>query len=136
MKKKTIAKTIELAHALCPINRQNGVRAAHVAFLVKKNKIVKIGWNKNRTHPKTKKLPYHNKKYERVNVNIHAELDVLLKSGAEDLRGYEMIVLRVDGTGKLNNSKPCSGCASAIKQVGIPVVYFSDTNGEIIHECC
>lgn len=138
MKKKTIAKTIEIAHAVCPINRQTGVRAAHVAFLIKKNKIVKIGWNKNRTHPKTKSFPYltrNNRKYEKVNVGIHAELDVIMKSGIEDLSNYQMVVLRVDGTGKLNNSRPCTGCASAIKQMGISNVFYSNSCGEVVHEC-
>ena len=55
---KTIKRTIEIAHALCPINK-NGLRTSHVAFLVRKNKIVKIGFNKNRTHPEINKHPYH-----------------------------------------------------------------------------
>jgi hypothetical protein len=134
---KIIAKTIEIAHALCPINRQNGLRAAHIAVLVKKNKIVKIGWNKNRTHPKTKEFPYvgSKEKYSRINVGIHAELDVILKSGKDDLSGYDLMVLRVDGTGRLNSSKPCIGCQSAIRQFGIKNIYFSNAKGLIDHEC-
>lgn len=135
MNQKTINKTIEIATAICPANRQNGLRASHVAFLIKKNKIVKIGWNKNRTHPKTKEYPYLGRpKYNRVNVGIHAELDVILKAGSDDLSNYEMMVLRIDGKGRLNNSRPCSGCICAIKQVGISNVYFSSASGQIIHE--
>lgn len=137
MKNKVLIKAVEIAHAFCPTHRQSGVRAAHVAILVKKNKIVKIGWNKNRTHPKTKEYPYvgSRPKYNRINVGIHAELDVMMKCGKEDLRGHDMIVLRVDGTGKLNNSRPCIGCMGAIKQFGVDNIYYSNCNGQISYEC-
>lgn len=133
MKNKIIQKSIEIAYAICPVNRANGLRASHVAILVKKNKIVKIGWNKNRTHPKTKEFPYlgSKNKYSKVNVGIHAELDVIMKAGKDDLSDHELIVLRVDGTGKLNNSRPCIGCCGVIDQFGLKNVYFSDSNGNI-----
>lgn len=133
MKRKIVQKSIEIAHAVCPVNRMNGVRSSHVAILVKKNKIVKVGWNKNRTHPKTKEFPYisSRNKYSRVNVGIHAELDVIMKSGKDDLSDHELIVLRVDGTGKLNNSRPCRGCCGVIEQFGLKNVYYSDSFGGI-----
>lgn len=126
MKKKTLAKTIKLAHALCPANRANGLPTTHVAFLVHRNKIIKIGWNKNRTHPEIKNHPYHAGK-----VGIHAELDCLLKSGREDLSDHNLVVLRIDKNSKLANSKPCSGCKSLIKQFGVKNVFYSNSSGNI-----
>ena len=79
MKPRILKKAVETAHALCPTNWKN-VNNSHVAFLVKKNKIVKIGWNRKRTHPEISKHPYHD-----GYVGTHAELDVILKSGLEDL---------------------------------------------------
>jgi hypothetical protein len=101
MKPRILKRAVETAHALCPINWKN-VNNSHIAFLVKKNKIVKIGWNRKRTHPEISKHPYHD-----GYVGTHAELDVILKSGLDDLEDYSMIVLRVDRKGKLANSKPC-----------------------------
>ena len=49
MKSRILKKAVETAHALCPTNWKN-VNNSHIAFLVKKNKIVKIGWNRKRTH--------------------------------------------------------------------------------------
>jgi len=126
VKKKTLTKAIKLANILCPINRDNGLPTSHVAFLVKKNKIVKIGWNKNRTHPIIQDHPYHEGR-----VGIHAELDCILKYDKEDLSDHEMIVLRLDRKQKLNNSKPCSGCSSLLKQFNINKVYFSNSEGKI-----
>jgi len=126
MKKKTLAKTIKLAHALCPANRSNGLPTTHVAFLVRRNKIIKIGWNKNRTHPEIKNHPYHSGK-----VGIHAELDCLLKAGKDDLSGHNLVVLRIDKNSNLANSKPCSGCKSLIKQFGLENVFYSNSSGNI-----
>lgn len=127
MKSKTIKKAINIAKAICPETQNQGMRTSHVAFLVKKNKIIKIGWNKKRTHPKIRKHPYHE-----GYVGIHAELDAVLKSGANELHDHSIIVLRFDRKGKLNNSKPCPGCASVLSQVGITDIYYSASDGEII----
>jgi tRNA(Arg) A34 adenosine deaminase TadA len=125
VKIRTIKKTINIAHALCPINWQN-VNNSHIAFLIKKNKIVKIGWNRKRTHPEISKHPYHD-----GYVGTHAELDVILKSGLEDLNDHSMIVLRVDRKGRLANSKPCPGCLSLLKSYNVEEVFYSDSEGNI-----
>jgi tRNA(Arg) A34 adenosine deaminase TadA len=125
MKPRILKRAVETAHALCPTNWKN-VNNSHVAFLVKKNKIVKIGWNKKRTHPEISKHPYHD-----GYVGTHAELDVILKSGLEDLNDHSMIVLRVDRKGRLANSKPCPGCLSLLKSYNVEEVFYSDSEGNI-----
>jgi len=125
VKNRIINKAIDIAHALCPTNWQN-VNNSHIAFLVKKNKITKIGWNRKRTHPEISKHPYHE-----GYVGTHAELDVILKSGEDDLYDHSMIVLRVDRKGRLANSKPCPGCLSLIKSYNLSDVYFSNLEGKI-----
>ena len=125
MKPRILKRAVETAHALCPTNWKN-VNNSHVAFLVKKNKIVKIGWNRKRTHPEISKHPYHD-----GYVGTHAKLDVILKSGLEDLNDHSMIVLRVDRKGRLANSKPCPGCLSLLKSYNVEEVFYSDTEGNI-----
>ena len=125
MKPRILKRAVETAHALCPTNWKN-VNNSHVAFLVKKNKIVKIGWNRKRTHPEISKHPYHD-----GYVGTHAELDVILKSGLEDLNDHSMIVLRVDRKGRLANSKPCPGCLSLLKSYNVDEVFYSDVQGKI-----
>ena len=126
MKSRIINKAIDIAHALCPTNWQN-VNNSHIAFLVKKNKIIKIGWNKKRTHPEIAKHPYHE-----GYVGIHAELDCLLKINKEDLSDYKILVLRIDRNGKLNISKPCKGCQSVLSQFNLKEIWYSDKDGNII----
>jgi hypothetical protein len=125
MKPRILKRAVETAHALCPINWKN-VNNSHIAFLVKKSKIVKIGWNRKRTHPKIAKHPYHD-----GYVGTHAELDVIIKSGLDTLDDHSMIVLRVDRKGRLANSKPCTGCLSLLKSYNVSEVFYSDGEGKI-----
>ena len=125
MKLRILKRAVETAHALCPTNWKN-VNNSHIAFLVKKNKIVKIGWNRKRTHPEISKHPYHD-----GYVGTHAELDVILKSGLDCLDDHSMIVLRVDRKGRLANSKPCPGCLSLLKAYNVEEVFYSDGEGKI-----
>ena len=125
MKPRILKRAVEIAYALCPTNWKN-VNNSHIAFLVKKNKIVKIGWNRKRTHPEISKHPYHD-----GYVGTHAELDVILKSGLDSLDDHSMIVLRVDRKGRLANSKPCPGCLSLLKSYNVDEVFYSDCEGKI-----
>ena len=129
MKPRILKRAVETAHALCPINWSN-VNNSHIAFLVKRNKIIRIGWNRKRTHPEISKHPYHD-----GYVGTHAELDVILKSGLDNLEDHSMIVLRIDRNGKLNNSKPCLGCRSVLNQFNVKNIFYSNSEGNIVkHE--
>jgi hypothetical protein len=129
MKSRILKRAVETAHALCPINWSN-VNNSHIAFLVKKNKIIRIGWNRKRTHPEISKHPYHD-----GYVGTHAELDVILKSGLDNLEDHSIIVLRIDRNGKLNNSKPCLGCRSVLNQFNVKNIFYSNSEGNIVkHE--
>lgn len=126
MNQKIINRTVDIAKAMCPLNIEH--RCSHIAFLIKNSKIVHIGTNSCRTHPETLKYDYKDHQL----VGIHAELVVCMKSGKENLKDYKMVVLRVDRTGKLANSKPCCGCQSVIKQFNLDEVWYSDAKGEVV----
>lgn len=126
MNQKIINRTVDIAKAMCPLNIEH--RCSHIAFLIKNSKIVHIGTNSCRTHPETLKYDYKDHQL----VGIHAELAVCMKSGKENLKDYKMVVLRVDRTGKLANSKPCCGCQSVIKQFNLDEVWYSDAKGEVV----
>lgn len=128
MNNKIIKRTVDIAMALCPLNLEH--RCSHIAFLIKSSKIVHIGTNSCRTHPETLKYDYKNHQL----VGIHAELAVCMKSGKENLKDYKMVVLRVDRTGKLANSKPCCGCQSVIKQFNLEEVWYSNSDGVVVKQ--
>jgi len=124
MNLRTLNRAIDIAKALHPTVQS--MRSCHVAFIVFKGKIVKIGFNKNRTHPFNKYHPYHTE-----TVGIHAELDSCLKMQQDDLSKYSMIVIRHNNEGQIAMSKPCGGCQSIIKRFGITDVYYSTSTGMV-----
>lgn len=89
------------------------------AVIARGNKLVSIGHNKNKTHPKASKHPFQ---------RIHAELSAILNS-REDLRGCDIYVYRETRNGTTGMAKPCIACESLIREVGISRVYYSDIDG-------
>ena len=126
MNSKILKRTVDIAKAMCPLNLEH--RCSHMAFLIKCGKIVHIGTNSCKSHPKTLEYDYKNHQL----VGLHAELSVCMKSGKENLKDYSMVVLRVDRRGNLANSKPCCGCQSVIKQFNIGDVWYSDSKGDVV----
>jgi deoxycytidylate deaminase len=125
MNSKTILRAKEIAMALFPKNKEHSHRCFHVAFLVKKNKILHIGINSNKSHPRI--LDYEYKKY--AGTKTHAELSAVLRSGREDLSDFELISVRINLRGNFAMAKPCSGCQSLLEQVGIKRVYYTNVAG-------
>ena len=126
MNSKILKRTVDIAKAMCPLNLEH--RCSHMAFLIKCGKIVHIGTNSCKSHPKTLEYDYKNHQL----VGLHAELNVCMKSGKENLKDYSMVVLRVDRKGNLANSRPCCGCQSVIKQFNIGDVWYSDSKGDVV----
>jgi deoxycytidylate deaminase len=87
--------------------------------IVKKNRIVSVGFNKLKTHPKS---PH---KYN----SLHAEIDALIKASPEDLDGAHAYVYREKRNGQLGNARPCSSCFSALQEANIKVIYYSSESG-------
>lgn len=105
-------------------NLQNKYRCNHIAFIFKGKKILAIGRNSNKTHPKINFHEYH--EFSR----LHAELSACIRFGKEDCRKYSLAVLRIDRNGEFNQSKPCPGCQSVIRQLNFKKVFYTNEYGE------
>lgn len=134
MKADVLNKAQKIAQKICLERRSKSLPAVHVAFIVKKNRIISIGFNKDKTNPNSIKYNYIGASGDEIVVNTHAELDVVLKYKKNNISDCELIVLRYDGSGKLNNSKPCRGCSNLLREKKIKKVYFSDSDGKIIKD--
>ena len=85
----------------------------HGATIAYKGKLVAVGWNKNKTHPKsTDKYKF-----------IHAEMDAMIKAGTK-ARGATLYVARVHKNGCLANSKPCPACHAMALAYGVKEIYY------------
>jgi deoxycytidylate deaminase len=125
MNSSIIRRAKNISIALFPEYRE--MRTSHFGFLIRKNRIIKIGWNKYKTHRINQEHPYHD-----GNVFLHAETDTLIKAKQDDLSDFKLLVLRISEGNVFRNSRPCFGCQSIIKQFGIKEVWHSDSDGDII----
>ena len=109
----------------------------HGACIVKKGKILSMGFNQYKTHPLQKKYDVNRVFYEYVTNNthyIHAEIKALTKLKNMDLSDCEIYVYRLGCNGKHAISRPCAACMSAIINSGIKkIIYTTDTGYVVEH---
>lgn len=97
--------------------------------IVKKNKIISFGHNKNKTHPLQNKFTKHPEA-----IYLHAEIDAiknaLKRVSVEELVGSTLYIARTKKDGSEGLAKPCKGCTQAIESFGIKeVIYTSNIEG-------
>jgi hypothetical protein len=113
-------KEIEsLAYPLClEIPRQK----KHVSLVIVKNRIISIGRNYFKTHPKAHKLGY-------LYNEMHSELDAFRKV-PRHLRGKKLTLvnIRMNADGELRMSKPCEVCSGWCVEV-FDKIYYTDNEG-------
>lgn len=91
----------------------------HGAVLMRKNRVLSIGFNQNKTHSRSLHAFKH----------IHAETDALLSTKVKDLSDAVMYIYREDKDGNPALSRPCSSCLRSLKNAGIKKIYYSIDNG-------
>lgn len=104
-----------IAKDLSRTSQERPARHSVCAIIARKNKVLAIGINSYRTHPKSK---------TRESMT-HAELSAINACDKDDLDGADMIVVRVRRTGMPGLSKPCASCDELIKSSGIKRVIWS-----------
>lgn len=116
---KKFSKLVQIAVALKPMKQTHSFFL--VAFILSKKTILSIGWNDTlKSHPSTKKYPYHKL------AKTHAEMSAILKMKGRDCRRMKLVVLRLDSQNNLCNSKPCLGCQAMIAENNISDVWYSN----------
>ncbi len=112
---------VNLSYALV---NQKAHRCFHTSFIVRKGKILAIGINQIKTHPKIRAYGYHSL------CGLHSELDAALKLGLTDCSNLTLVNIRIDGQNKVNMSKPCRFCQRLIRDLNFKQVFYSNEHGE------
>lgn len=86
------------------------------AVIVKKGKILGLGHNALKTHPRSNN-PWH---------MIHAELSAVINSREEDLTDCSIYIYRETPTGRIAPSFPCKYCLEMLKQLNIKEICYTD----------
>lgn len=118
MKRNVIEAAISLATNVF------NVWSRHGAVIFTDNKILGRGYNR---------------KYSgemRKHFTIHAEADALGKAfhkhNIDEIVGAYCLVIRLNKSGNLTNSKPCPDCQAMLREFGIKKVFYSTTGGEMM----
>ena len=101
----------------------NGHMYHVVAILRRKKKVIKIGVNSNKTHPRFTRT------YDDGTIasHMHAEMSVLRYARPGD----EIEVMRFKKCEHgMTMAKPCSHCHEFLKQSGVSKVRYTNWNGE------
>jgi deoxycytidylate deaminase len=97
----------------------------HFTFILKRKKIVSIGWNDGyKTHPIAAK--YKHRFHAR-----HSELSAILnfKYSPSELKDYDFVNIRLTKDGLLANSKPCQSCQFLLRDFGIHHIIYTTDRG-------
>lgn len=97
------------------------------AAIVKKNKIISIGWNRMKSHPFQAKFS-KNEDAIFLHAEVHAIKNAMRHYTLNDLKGSTMVILRKTAKG-YGLAKPCEGCMRALAEFEFASVVYSSTNG-------
>jgi deoxycytidylate deaminase len=93
------------------------------AILVKGNRILSWGNNKEKTHPIQINYDFRCQ-------SLHAEIDALIRAPYEQIKGSTIYVCRRLVNGDYGLAKPCCGCHETLLRYGIKKVVYSITSKE------
>lgn len=111
-------------------NRDFSHRAQHISFLVKKNKIISIGFNSCKTH---RLALDHNYKWPSTHSEI-AAISRIPRQTPQNAPRIALINFRISrATGRFTAASPCPDCFKMIKSAGIGRVYFTTNSGDFDH---
>lgn len=124
-------KLFELAKEVIPVKN-----ARIVAAITHKGKIIALGCNSYKTHPRAVELQGSDNK-----PCLHAEMNAIFQAEKlmDSLKDCELYVIRAKKI-RFNLgypewvygiSKPCIGCEKLIKSLGIKVIYCSKSDRKI-----
>lgn len=123
-------KFVEITKALMEENFT--ARTFHTTFIVKKNRIQKIGINSGKTHPANLRYKYLGREGKDIRsmVGIHSELSAIMKYGKEDCSDCIFVNIRIDKNKNPTIAKPCRGCQDLLNQVGYKRLYYTNNQGK------
>ena len=113
----TLNEYLKMAYPIClEIPRQK----KHVSIILHKNRVISVGTNSFKTHPKAKEIGYH---YE----EMHSELEAYQRVPRK-FKSKKLVLLncRSNRFGDLRMSRPCELCLPWCKEIFNEIYYTND----------
>lgn len=128
-----LLKAVEVSFYLAE-DRGIWQRCRHFSFIFDRSKLLSIGLNSKKTHPKNLKFSYLNKKKDVISdqIGTHSELSAILRLENENYKKLTLINTRINQKNQFDFSKPCEGCCQMILNFGIKDIYYTNKEGKFI----
>jgi len=95
------------------------------AIIFDKKNVISVGHNCS-----FRSIKHFYPNFQKRKYSIHAEVDAIIKART-DVKGYSLLVVRLNAKNELTLSKPCEHCMMYIEYVGVKNVFYSNKEGEI-----
>ena len=115
MNQKKYEKFKRIASEISLVNPR---QKKHVSIIFSGNRIISVGINQHKSHPKAKEIGY---RFDEV----HSELDALLK--CRQRKNIELFNFRFNRFGEQRISRPCCLCAPWCKMIFNKIYFTNDT---------
>lgn len=129
---KILERSVELARALYP-NPFDSRRCFHWSFLYLRNKLISVGENKDKTHPKNR---FNVRNFPPDTKATCSEFSALFKAKKtlNNIRWNRLVLVnvRIDRGGKIRNSAPCAACQNLLRYFNVVEVYHTTDKDEFI----
>lgn len=109
---------IKIAIKVASLSEHHNFRIG--AVIAKKNKIISMGINKKKTHPRQV-----NHYTNIVGSSIHAELDAIIRAPHNLLENSTIYVARLLRNNKIGLTKPCKSCIAIFKEYKIKTMVYT-----------
>lgn len=96
------------------------MRYKHGAVVFKDKGVIGAGYNWSDLPPTTEKRKF----------SIHSERDALKGLRADQIRGADILAIRVRRDGTVSTGACCKGCTKLLRRKGIRRVFYYDKNGD------
>jgi deoxycytidylate deaminase len=132
MNNKQFNRLVDIARAL-KIEKHKSGPCFHISFLVRKGKIIEIGTNHYKKTNRISATYKCTREYKKDYIaGIHSEMDALGKGKSiDDFSKIEMINIRINNNGEVDNSIPCPNCAFYLGQYNLKRVWYTDAKGTL-----
>jgi hypothetical protein len=106
-------------------------RCRHFTFVYRGQRLVSVGLNNPKTHPRNLLYRYRDRKGGDISefVSIHSEMSAVMRLDRPSGRGLTLINTRINRRGSMDFSRPCPGCLDMICSMGFKEVYYTTREG-------
>lgn len=106
-------------------------RCRHFSFVFDGPKLVSVGLNNRKTHPRNLLYSYVGRDEVEISsfVGTHSEMSAVLRIGRENCRGLKMVNLRINRRGEFDHSRPCRGCLDMMRSLEFNEVFYTEMDG-------